>query len=365
MLIATGRTAADATEPAPPRPDPTDADLARVRSGRARRARRRVVALSVLSALIVALFVAMLVLGNTIYPLSDVVAVLLGQDVPGASFAVGTLRLPRALTAVLAGLAFGAAGATFQTMLRNPLASPDVIGITSGASAAAVLSLVILHWASGPTMALALAAGILTALVIYLAARGGEATGGRLILIGIGVGAMLNAVVGFLLLRAAVWDLPAAARWMSGSLNGARLEDVPPLAISVVVLIPLLLVLARDLGALELGDAAASSLGVRVDRTRLLLVVAAVALVCVATATTGPIAFVAFLSGPIATRIVGAGSPVVLPASLTGACLVLTADLLGQFAFDTKFPVGVITGILGAPYLLYLLIRTSRRGGSA
>ena len=342
-----------------------DAPLEAVRAGRARRTRRRVVAMSVLGALIVVLFLAMLMLGNTIYPVADVWAVLTGQQVPGASFTVGTLRLPRAITAVLAGVAFGVAGSTFQTMLRNPLASPDVIGITSGASAAAILSLVVLHWSSGATTAFAIVAGLATAAVIALAARGGESTGGRLILIGIGVGAMLDAVVAYLLLRAAVWDLPAAARWMTGSLNGSRMDELPPLAIGVVVLVPLVVFLARDLNALALGDGAATALGVRVDRVRLLLVLAAVALACVATATTGPIAFVAFLAGPIAARIVGPGSSVVLPAALTGAVLVLAADLLGQFAFDTKFPVGVITGILGAPYLLYLLIRTSRRGGSS
>lgn len=344
---------------------PADAAIARVRAGRRHRVRHRILAMSIMSVLVVVLFAAMLMLGNTIDPLSDVLAVLSGQQVPGASFAIGTLRLPRALTAVLAGIAFGVAGSTFQTMLRNPLASPDVIGITSGASAAAVLSLVVLHWSGAATMALALVAGIATAVVIYLAARGGESTGGRLILIGIGVGAMLDAVVAFLLLRAAVWDLAVATRWMTGSLNGSRMEDLPPLLIAVIVLVPVVLLLSRDLSALELGDASATALGVRVDRTRILLVVAAVALACVATATTGPIAFVAFLAGPIAARIVGPGSPVILPAALTGACLVLAADLLGQFAFDTKFPVGVITGILGAPYLIYLLIRTSRRGGSS
>ncbi|GAA3901914.1 FecCD family ABC transporter permease [Microbacterium invictum] len=346
-------------------PAVTAAHFDRIRAGRRHRSRRRVVAISVMSVIIAVLFGAMLMLGNTIYPVSDVLAVLTGQQVPGASFTVGTLRLPRALTAVLAGIAFGVAGSTFQTMLRNPLASPDIIGITSGASAAAIFSLLVLHWSGAATMALALAAGIVTAVVIYLAARGGESTGGRLILIGIGVGAMLDAVVGFILLRAAVWDLSVAARWMTGSLNGSRMEDVPPLAIAVIVLVPVVLILGRDLRALELGDASAIALGVRVDRTRVLLVVAAVALACFATATTGPIAFVAFLAGPIAARMVGPGSSVIIPAALTGACLVLAADLLGQFAFDTKFPVGVITGILGAPYLIYLLIRTSRRGGSS
>ncbi|MGO1468126.1 MAG: FecCD family ABC transporter permease [Microbacterium gubbeenense] len=336
-----------------------------VRTGRTRRARRRRIGIAALAALLVVLATGMLMLGKTVYPIDDVVRVIIGQDVPGASFTVGTLRIPRLAAGALAGIAFGIAGSTFQTLLRNPLASPDVIGITSGASAAAVLSLVVLHWSAAATTALALAVGILTAVVIYAAARGGESTGGRLILIGIGVGAMMNAVVQFLVQRAAEWDVSVAMRWLTGSLNGVRLEDLGPLAIAAVVLVPIVMVLSRDLRALELGDASATALGVRVDRARVLLIVAAVALACFATATTGPIAFVAFLSGPIAARIVGAGGSPVIPAALVGACLVLLADLVGQFGFDTAFPVGVITGIVGAPYLIFLLIRTSRLGGSS
>lgn len=339
--------------------------LTNVRIGRRRRTRRSILAIVTLCVLLCVLFSAMVMLGNTIYPVSDVVAVIAGKDVPGASFAVGTLRLPRAVTGILAGVAFGIAGTTFQTMLRNPLASPDVIGITSGASAAAMLALIGLHWGASSTMLLALAAGVATAAAIYLLARSGESTGGRLILIGIGVGAMLDSVVSFLVQRAAEWDVAVAMRWLTGSLNGARWDAIPPLALAVAVLVPTVVLLSRDLNALALGDASATALGVRVDRARILLVLAAVALACFATATTGPIAFVAFLAGPIASRFVGAGTSLVIPAGLTGACLVLAADLFGQFAFDTKFPVGVITGILGAPYLLYLLIRTSRRGGSS
>lgn len=336
-----------------------------IRAGRTRRTRRRRIGIGALAVLFVVLAIGMLMLGKTLYPLDDVIRVIVGQDVPGASFTVGTLRIPRLAAGALAGIAFGIAGSTFQTLLRNPLASPDVIGITSGASAAAVLSLVILHWSAAATTALALAVGITTAVVIYAAARGGESTGGRLILIGIGVGAMMNAVVQFLVQRAAEWDVSVAMRWLTGSLNGVRLEDLGPLAISAIVLVPIMMVLARDLRALELGDSSATALGVRVDRARVLLIVAAVALACFATATTGPIAFVAFLSGPIATRIVGPGGSPVVPAALVGACLVLLADLVGQFGFDTAFPVGVITGIVGAPYLIFLLIRTSRLGGSS
>ena len=341
------------------------ASTALVRTGRIRRTRRRVIVISALAITVLLLIAAVIMVGNTIYPVSDVFRVMRGESVPGASFTVGTLRIPRALIGALAGLAFGAAGATFQTMLRNPLASPDVIGISAGASAAAVVCLVVLHWSSTATMFAALIAGVATAAAIYLAARGGESTGGRLILIGIGIGAMLDAVVSYAIQRAAEWDVAVAMRWLTGSLNGSRWESVLPLGIAVVVLLPLIVLLSRDLGALELGDAAATALGVRVDLVRILLILAAVTLTCFATATTGPIAFVAFLSGPIVSRLVGHGSSLTIPAALMGACLVLIADLIGQFAFDTRFPVGVITGILGAPYLLFLLIRTSRRGGSS
>lgn len=347
--------------PAPATPDVVEP----LRAGRRRRSQRRAIAVAVLAVLLVALFGAMLMLGRTIYPVGDVLAVILGADVPGASFTVGTLRVPRAIAGALAGLAFGLAGSTFQTMLRNPLASPDVIGITSGASAAAVVALVVLHWSAGATMLLSLVVGVGTAAVIYATARGGESTGGRLILIGIGIGAMLDSVVAFVISRAAEWDVPVAMRWLTGSLNGVKMDDVVPLAVAVAILLPLVLLFSRDLRVLELGDASATALGVRVDRARMLLVLAAVALACFATATTGPIAFVAFLAGPIAARIVGPGASLAVPAALVGGCLVLGADLLGQFAFDTKFPVGVITGILGAPYLLFLLVRTSRLGGSS
>ncbi|GGF45186.1 ABC transporter permease [Microbacterium sorbitolivorans] len=342
-----------------------ETSVATIRAGRIRRARRRTIASLVLAVLLVVLAAAMLMLGNTFYTPAQVWGVIIGQDVPGASFTVGTLRIPRLIAGILAGIAFGVAGSTFQTMLRNPLASPDVIGITSGASAAAVLALVVLHWSAGATTALALGVGIATAVVIYLAARGGESTGGRLILIGIGIGAMLDAVVQFLVQRASEWDVAVAMRWLTGSLNGVQPDRLWPLVAGVVVLVPVILAVSRGLRALELGDASATALGVSVSATRVILIVAAVALACVATATTGPIAFVALLSGPIATRVVGPGAPALLSAGLVGACLVLGADLIGQFAFDTAFPVGVITGIIGAPYLLFLLIRMSRNGGSS
>ncbi|PSL38290.1 iron complex transport system permease protein [Labedella gwakjiensis] len=349
---------------APPAVGAPSGTSERLRAARRQRGRRRAVVMGALAIALLIVFLVTLSVGNTFYSPIEVVRVILGEQVPGASFTVGTLRLPRAITGLLAGIAFGLAGVTFQTMLRNALASPDVIGITSGASAAAVFAITVLGLGGAGVSVLAVVCGLATALVIYLLAYRNGLSGARLILIGIGVGAMLDSVVSYLLLKSNAFEVQAALRWLTGSLNSAFWDGVPPLAISLLVLLPAILLLTRRLTAMQLGDDSATALGVRVDRTRLLLVVVAVALAGVATATTGPIAFVAFLSGPIASRLVGGGRSLLIPAGLVGGLLVLTADLLGQFAFDTSFPVGVVTGAIGAPYLLYLLIRSNRSGGS-
>ena len=349
------------TPSVPTSPAPT---LAAVAAGRRRRASARRRTAWLLGLLLVGLFVVSLMVGQTFYGPGEVVRVLLGQDVQGASFTVGTLRLPRAVLGLAAGAALGMAGVTFQTMLRNPLASPDIIGISAGASAAAVVGIVVLRLDEALVSALAIVAALATALVIYLLAYRDGVQGTRLILIGIGIAAMLDSLVAYVIVRAAAWDLQVAMRWLTGSLNGATWGIVLPLVLAALVLIPVLLTQARQLELLQLGDDAASALGVRVERTRLLVIVAAVALIAFATAAAGPIAFVAFLAGPIAARLVGPGGSLLVPAALVGGLLVLAADLIGQHAFGTRYPVGVITGVLGAPYLVYLLIRTNRAGGS-
>ncbi|HMR49967.1 MAG TPA: iron chelate uptake ABC transporter family permease subunit [Arachnia sp.] len=332
--------------------------------GRRRRQRHRAVVSAALGVAIVAVFAVALMVGNTFYGPLDVLRVILGHDVPGASFAVGELRLPRAITGLLAGASFGMGGVTFQTMLRNPLASPDIIGITSGASAAAVLGIVFFALPQGVISLLALCGALATALVIYLLSVRGGFAGTRLILIGIGVAAMLDSVVTYAMSRAAAWDLQAAMRWLTGSLNSADWGAVTPLVIACAVLFPLLILRGRDLGVLRLGDDSAAALGLPVARTRILLILTAVALLAFATAAAGPVAFVAFMSGPIAARLVGPGASLLVPAGLVGALLVLVGDLAGQFAFDTRYPVGIVTGVLGAPYLIWLLIRSNRAGGS-
>jgi iron complex transport system permease protein len=264
----------------------------------------------------------------------------------------------------VAGLSFGLAGVTFQTMLRNPLASPDVIGITSGASAAAAFAIVFLGWSGTAVSVIAIVAALGVALLVYTLAFKDGVAGTRLILIGIGIAAIAKSVTSYVLSKAGAWDFAEALRWLTGSLNGTTWASAVPPMVALVALGPVLLAQTRELDALQLGDDTASALGIRVERTRIVAIVAAVGLIAFATAACGPIAFVSFLAGPIAARIVGPNGSLLVPAALVGALLVLVADLVGQFALGTRFPVGVVTGVLGAPYLIYLIVRTNRAGGS-
>lgn len=336
-------------------------DVKALRVAHSRRIRAQALVVLVLAFLVMGLWAASLMFGESFYGPSEVWRVIAGERVPGASFTVGTLRLPRATLAVLAGLAFGSAGVTFQTLLRNQLASPDVIGISAGASAAGVIGIVILGLNETTVSLLALAAAIGTAVAIYALSYKGGFAGTRLILIGIGVSSMLGAVVTYTLAQASAWDLQVATRWLTGSLNSAGWPRVAPLAATCAVILPSMWVNSSKLATMRFGDDTASGLGVKVFSVRVWTIVAAVTLVAVATASCGPIAFVAFMSGPIAARISRSASSLVLPASLVGAILVLASDLIGQFAFGARYPVGIITGALGAPFLVYLLIRSNRQ----
>jgi iron complex transport system permease protein len=338
--------------------------LDRIVDSRRRRMRRHVLVVAMLLCLVVATFALTLSLGQSFTPPGDVIRVLLGENVQGAAFAVGQLRLPRAALSVFAGLSFGLGGVAFQIMLRNPLASPDIIGISSGASAAAVFAIVVLSLKGPIVSVLAVVAGLGVALTVYgLSSRNGVA-GTRLILVGIGVSAMLESVIAYILSQAPAWSLQEAIRWLTGSVNGAQLGQAVPLLLALIVFGGLLLSRARDLEALRLGDDTAAALGVGVSRTRIMIIVAAVGMIASATAVTGPIAFVAFLSGPIAARIVGNNGSILIPAALVGAVLVLAGDYAGQFLLPSRYPVGVVTGALGAPYLIFLIVRVNRTGGS-
>ncbi len=331
---------------------------------RKRNALRRMGVAVLLLVLLIAAFAITLVLGRSFMSPADVFRVLIGENVAGASFTVGQLRLPRAFLAVLAGASFGMAGTAFQIMLRNPLGSPDIIGINWGASAAAVFAIVILGMDGLAVSLLAVFVGLATAMVVYgLSSRNGVA-GPRLILIGIAISAMLESVIAYVLARAPAWNLQEALRWLTGSLNGATLVQALSLLVVLALLGGLLVSRWRDLEALRLGDDTAAALGVPVAATRMLVIVCAVGLISTATAVTGPIAFVAFLSGPIAARIMGGTGSTLVPAALVGALLVLIGDFVGQVLLPSRYPVGVVTGALGAPYLIFLIIRVNRNGGA-
>ncbi|KAJ1683510.1 hypothetical protein LUZ63_021264 [Rhynchospora breviuscula] len=304
-------------------------------------------------------------LGQTAYTPAEVWGVLIGQRGAGCVAHRGRAAPPPCDDGPVHGPVLRAWAAwCSRPCCATPSRVPDVIGINTGASAAAVIGIVVLGLGETTVSFLAMAAALAAALAIYLLAYRQGGSGARLILVGIGVAAMCQAVVSYVIARAAEYDLPAAMRWITGNLNDATWDRALPVMFAVLVLGPVLLVLARRLEVLRMGDDTAAALGLPVERSRLLLIVAAVGLLAFGTAAAGPIAFVSFLAGPIAVRILGpVGSPV-LPAGLVGALLVLVADFCAQYAFGTRLPVGVITGVLGAPYLVFLLIRSSRSGGT-
>ena len=331
-----------------------------VMAGYQRRQMRYIIAVTFMILLIAVLVTVMMVYGNTVYSLETVWRVLRGEEVSGAVFTIKTLRLPRMLTAVLCGFAFGMAGNTFQMLLGNPLASPDIIGVTSGASVAAVFGILVLGISGSAVSFMAVVSGLLVASLIYLLSNGSSFSNGKLILIGIGMQAFLSSLISWMLLKASEYDVPSALRWLSGSLNGVVLNNVPRLACAVLLAGGGILLLNRHLTILQLGDAHAVTLGINLKITRILLILLALIQIAFATSVTGSISSVAFLSGPIAGRLSGHGRSNLLTAALMGAILVLASDLVGQYMLPSRYPVGVVTGILGAPYLLILLLRMNK-----
>ncbi|ADB51109.1 FecCD family ABC transporter permease [Conexibacter woesei] len=313
----------------------------------------------------VLLALAIVGVGTGEYPLSpaEVVRTLLGGGDRSSEFIVETLRLPRVLCALLVGGALGLAGAIFQSLTRNPLGSPDVVGFTSGSAAGAVAVITLIGASGGAATSVgAVGGGLVTAaLVLALAYRHGI-QGYRLVLVGIGVGLLLRAITDWLLTRARYEDAQAAVVWIIGSLNGRGWEQVRPLALALALLVPLALLLGRTLRALELGDETAQALGVPVERGRVALVVVGVALTAVATAAAGPIAFVALTAPQLARRLTRASGPGLLPALLMGAVLLEASDCAAQRIWPEQgLPVGIVTGVLGGVYLSWLLASEWRR----
>jgi iron complex transport system permease protein len=318
---------------------------------------RSVIVCAALLAVTAAVSVVSIGTGDFPLPATDVLATLVGRGDPASEFIVETLRMPRVLTALLVGGAFGIAGAIFQSISRNPLGSPDIIGFTVGSVTGATLVILLVD---GTTMEVALGAvagGLLTAVIVYLLALRGGVQGYRLVLVGIGIAAVLQAVNAFLVARAAREDAFEAAHWMIGSVNGRGWEHVWPVAAALAVLVPAALFLARPMALLEMGDDAARALGVHAERSRLALVFVGVGLTAVATASTGPVAFVALAAPQIARRLTRSAEPGLIPAAVMGALLLAVSDLAAQRLLSVDLPVGIVTAGLGGAYLAWLLTR--------
>ncbi|OIH92773.1 iron chelate uptake ABC transporter family permease subunit [Curtobacterium sp. MCBA15_001] len=320
--------------------------------------RRELVVLGSVLVVLVALVLVGLGVGEIPLAPGQVVAALVGHGDTVSDFVIGQLRGPRTLAALLVGASLGVAGAIVQSVVRNPIASPDVIGVTAGASTSG-LTAIVLFGASGAALFTTVVVGalVVAAVIGALAWRRGI-TGNRVVLVGIGVAAMALSVTGWLLTSGSVQQAGTALLWLSGSLNAVDSGVVALLGIAFVVLMVAALVQSPRLTVLTLGDDVASALGLRPDRAKVLLLVTAVCLTAAAVATAGPVAFVALMAAPIARRLVGGGRVALGPAAAIGAAITLSSDLVAQFAIPgTALPVGVVTGVVGAPYLLWLLAR--------
>jgi iron complex transport system permease protein len=326
--------------------------------------------------LVVAGVVSVLLIGtgDAGIPAADVLRTLTGKGTTFQEFVVGELRLPRVLVGLLAGASLGLGGALFQSLSRNPLGSPDVLGLTQGSTAGALVVIVLMSGSAIEVTLGALAGGLVTGLAVHLLAWKRGVHGYRLVLVGIGVSAIVTAVNGYLLTKADLVDATRAVVWMTGSLDGRDWTQVRPLLGLCAVLVPLVLAGARGLRMTEMGDDIAYALGVRVERLRMLLLVAAVLLTAGATAATGPVSFVALTAPQLARRLTlprclkGVGGapapgPGLVPSLCMGATLLVAADWASQRLFGAdQLPVGVVTGVLGGVYLLWLLVAERRTG---
>ena len=325
----------------------------------------------VLGALVAALAVAVVSAGVGDFSItpSRVLAVLVGGGERREELVIFTIRLPRILVALLVGVALGVSGAVVQTTARNSLASPDLLGITAGASVGAV-GVIVLGGDGGTVSGLldavgvpagALAGGLLAAALVLLIIRRTGSGGLQPILVGVGVSALLGGLVSWMMVEASINDAARANVWLTGSLNGRSWGEVWPLLLVVLVCLPLLVPLSTRLGAIDLGADVARGLGVSMLRTQGALLLLAVLLASVTTAAAGPIAFVALVSPHLARLASGSSRPPLAASAAIGALLVVASDLVARTALaPIQVPVGAITALVGAPFLLWLLIRTRR-----
>jgi ABC-type enterobactin transport system permease subunit len=304
-------------------------------------------------------------LGRGDFPIGvpDVLRTLVGLGEGTNDFIVLQLRAPRVAVGLLVGLALGIAGAVFQTFARNPLASPDTLGITMGASVGAVGAIVLSGGALGG-LGIPLAAllgALLTGVLLFLLAWRAGIDGYRLVLVGIALWSFGSALVDWLLTNAEIYDAASAYVWITGSLNARTWDHAIPLAVALAALLPLALAASRVLGVLQFGDDTARGLGVRLQGAQAAVVLIAVGCVAFAVSAAGPITFVALVVPQIAVRLVRGARPPLLASGLLGGVLVVGADLVTRTVLPEALPVGILTAVLGAPYLLWLLVRGRRQ----
>jgi iron complex transport system permease protein len=292
---------------------------------------------------------------------------LRGSGAENTVYAVREVRLPRVVLALVVGAAFGVAGGLSQSVLRNPLASPDVLGVSAGASTA-VVGVIAIGSLGGPVGIVpipvaALVGGLLAAGMIAVLALDGALRGRAILLVGISLSTALTGVTQYLLTRIDIYDAQRSAVWLTGSLNARGWDEAIPVALGLVLLLPLALMLAHVNRALLFEDEVAAGWGVRTAHTRVTLLVISVALASLATAAAGPVAFVALVSGQVARRLGAVPDIPPVLAAVTGALVVVVADTVARTGLPFQLPVGVLTALVGAPYLLYLLQRRRRTNG--
>ncbi|OCI33165.1 ferric enterobactin transport system permease protein FepG [Oerskovia enterophila] len=323
---------------------------------------RAAVVTLVLVLLAAAVGVVALGVGDYAVPVPDVLRALTGEASDVVRMVVVEWRLPRVLLAILLGGALGMSGAIFQSLTRNPLGSPDIIGFNTGAYTGALVVILVLGGSYGAVAAGAMIGGLATAGIVYLLAYKNGVQGFRLIIVGIAISAMLASVNTWLILKAELSRAMAAATWGAGSLNGLSWTQVLPVVLILAVLVPPLFLLGRRMNVLEMGDDAAQALGVRSERTRLSLVVVGVALTALVTAAAGPIAFISLAAPQLARRLTRGATVGLASSAAMGAALLAASDLVAQRAFaPTQLPVGVVTVSIGGCYLVWLLAREARR----
>jgi iron complex transport system permease protein len=312
---------------------------------------------------ILSLGVAALSLASGKYPipLVDVLDAFAGQGDEQVRMIVMEWRLPRVALAFLLGGALAMSGAIFQSLTRNPLGSPDIIGFSAGSHTGALVVILLLSGSYYETAAGALIGGIVTAMAVYLLAYRRGVQGFRLIVVGIAVAAMFSACNAWMIREADLEVAMSAAIWGAGSLNGLGFEQLAPVVAVLCIIIPLTLILSRPMRQLEMGTDAARASGVNANRTRLLLMVLGVALTAVVTAAAGPISFIALAAPQIARRLTRSAGIALIPSALMGGLLLLAADWAGQHVFGVQLPVGVMTVSIGGLYFIWLLIREGRK----